>query len=715
MTARGAVALLLLLTGSLAAAVGSGSGDIAGAPPPIPSWVHGVSRMGFATPGETEAAGRAGMQVFHTNLVWPYARLASAEGGGLSPGDAAALKKLVAGCRAAGMRLVLGLPPFPPVELVRLHPEWRVLPARGATLPEPREADLGTRIGCNNGPWGDYLIEVCAELVRDDGVDGFSFDGNYHPPLCWCPACDTAYRQTGRTLPERINLDEPAYRDYLILRGERLYEHYLKLQRRLKSIRPDAVVMSWSVNAGRYGQLLSTPRSMPISVNRLFDLPMQEWWLDETNLGASVAPSFGAAYLRALSRGPCASEPYLMSRGRPYGTDSFPAHERMVRTLLALSQGNVTAQSLGWPGHRESTAESLAAVKARERWTLGATNDPWGAILVSESTRQFVAYRDIGERFLPHVFGAYRMARETRLPVALLSEEDLTPEALRAFKVLLLPNSVALSDFQQRTLQEWVDGGGGLVATSDTGWCDERGIVRERPEWERLLGIVRRAPAASGSAVLPEPFWRSREQIGMLSWTAGGAIDTPALRRLVSTPAVRFRAPVTAFEARPGTEVLVRRESESGVPQPALVIRRQGAGRVVYLGVALDAALWSYAYPYQRELLKRCVELAASTPPAVTVEAPMCVEATHWRVGSSRVLHLFNGVNTTGGHGKPAEETPLREESIPVHGIRVRYRERTQRVRIEPGGVRVRLRPVNGEWVADLPPLAVHSMVIREP
>ena len=52
---------------------------------------------------------------------------------------------------------------------------------------------------------------------------------------------------------------------------------------------------------------------------------MQEWWLDETNLGASVAPAFGAAYLRAVAGDrPCASEPYLMSRGNPYGTDVEP-------------------------------------------------------------------------------------------------------------------------------------------------------------------------------------------------------------------------------------------------------------------------------------------------------------------------------------------------------------------------------------------------------
>jgi hypothetical protein len=125
---------------------------------------------------------------------------------------------------------------------------------------------------------------------------------------------------------------------------------------RLRKANPEAVLMTWTVNAGRYGHFLHSPRAMPTRLNRLIDLPMQEWWLDETNFGASVAPAFGAAYLRAVAGDrPSASEPYLMSRGNPYGTDSFPYHERLTRTLLALTHGSVTAQSLGWPGHREST------------------------------------------------------------------------------------------------------------------------------------------------------------------------------------------------------------------------------------------------------------------------------------------------------------------------------------------------------------------------
>src|SRR5262249_60525766 len=116
--------------------------------------------------------------------------------------------------------------------------------------------------------------------------------------------------------------------------------HYRRLRRKIKEADADAVVLTWTVNAGRYGHFLHSPRAMPTRLNLLFDGAMQEWWFDETNQGGSLAPAFGAAYLRAVLAGrPAACEPYLMSRGSPYGTDSFPAHARLTRALLALSHG----------------------------------------------------------------------------------------------------------------------------------------------------------------------------------------------------------------------------------------------------------------------------------------------------------------------------------------------------------------------------------------
>jgi hypothetical protein len=703
-------------------------------PVAIPEWVRGVTRMAFLTPGEVPRAARAGVQVVHTNLVWPYFPLRR-DGGGLARDQADALRDLVKACRKGGMRLVLGLPPFPPVGLVKAHPDWRIDPdgSGAAHKREPKEDDLGTRLGCNLGPWGDYLIDVCAELLKDFGLDGYSFDGNYHPPLCRCAACREAYRAAGHDLPPRVDLDDLAYRRYLVWRGERLEDHYRRLQRRLKEINPDAVLMSWTVNAGRYGHFLTSPRAMPTRLNLLFDLPMEEWWLDETNLGASVAPAFGAAYLAGTVGGrPNASEPYLMSRGNPAGTDSFPVHERLARCFLAMTNGGLAPQSYGWPGHGDSTDAVFREVARRERWLTRCEPLPWAALLVGEQTRQFYAYKDVADRYLPHLFGAFRAAAEEHLPLALVNDWDLDPKALAKYRVLVLANAAALSEAQAEAVRAYVKGGGGLVATAESSLCDELGRHRRDFALADLFGVSfrgrpgapeNRADRDSDLAVaVGEGYWRQRVGVARLTWADHPLTRDRRLDELVPGKSVAFRGPLVGVSepGKPG-EVAVRLlpEGQGKRPLPAAVARTFGAGRVVYLAAALDAALWSYAYPYHRRLLARALAWAAGAPYPVAVVAPMCVQATFFaqtdRDGRRLVLHLFNGVNTTANHGAPAADVPLREETVPIHGISVRFdKEVPRRFHVEPGGVEPRVRKEGEATVVEMPPLELHAMLVGE-
>jgi hypothetical protein len=562
-------------------------------PVDIPEWVFDVTRMAFLTPGEVAKAAQAGVQVVHGNAVWPYSPLRR-DGGGLRPDDDRLLRQFADECHRHQMKLVLGLPPFPPVELVQKHPQWRVYPDdSGMALRIPVENDLGTRVCCNLGPWGDYLIDVCCELVDDYHVDGFSFDGNYHPPLCYCPACKEAYRgDQNAKLPTRADLDDVAYRQYVVWRGERLEDHYRRMQRRLKSKNAGAVLMSWSVNAGRYGHFLHLPAAMPTRLNRLFDLPMQEWWLDETNFGGSLAPAFGAAYLRAVTGDrPNASEAYLMSRGNPYGADSFPTHERRTRNLLALTNGSIAAESFGWPMPPESTEAIFEQVRQRETWLTRTHRLPWAGQLVSEQTRQFYAYRDVPERFLPHQFGAFRCACEEHLPLSLVNDWDVTADALSAYAVLLLPNAAALSDQQANAVREYVRMGGGLVASAETSLFDELGRPRGDFALADLFGVsyegrpqapLKRAELDTNFAVtVDERYWKERTGAARLSWKDHLLVDDDRLRQLVYRQPVTFRGPLVRVSQPSDAAQLVGTMTAEGAGEmlPALVARPFGRGR----------------------------------------------------------------------------------------------------------------------------------------
>jgi hypothetical protein len=700
----------------------------------IPEWVHGVTRMAYLVPSQVPEAAKAGVQVVHTNTIWPYYPLRR-DGGGLSEAETKTLRQLVDDCHQRGMKLSLGLPPFPNVALVKKHPDWRIHPDdTGAVLKvEPREDNLGTRVGCNLGPWGDYLIDICAELIEDYKIDGYSFDGNYHPPLCFCPACKKAYKDDmDRALPAKATLDDVPYREYLVWRGKRLEDHYRRMQARIKKLNPDAVLMSWTVNAGRYGHFLYSPRAMPTRVNLLFDLPMQEWWLDETNFGASVAPVFGAAYLRATTGGrPNASEPYLMSRGNPYGTDSFPKHERMTRIMLVLTNGGVAPEAFGWAGHMESTAEVFKEIGKRERWLTRTEQMPWAALLVSEQTRQFYAYKDIAERFLPHVFGAFRAAQEEHLPLNLINDWDLNPKELARYKVVMLGNAAALSEGQVEAVREYVKKGGGLVATAETSLCDQLGRPRHDFALADLFGVrYQGRPKApekrpeldvNFAVTVDENYWKQRTGVATLAWDDHALVRDLRLNQLVPQKSATFKGPLVQVSAPADAKEVALRMTPEGdkVPLPAAILRKFGEGRVAYFAAGLDAALWSYAYPYQRRLLARALEWAADKAFPISVTTPMCVQSTFFtqrdKDGRRVVIHFFNGGNTTANHGLPATDVPLREEVVAVHGIRVRFEgEIPKSFHVEPGNLVPRVTREDKAAVVELPPLEVHSMLVGE-
>jgi hypothetical protein len=510
-----------------------------------------------------------------------------------------------------------------------------------------------------------------------------------------------------------------------------------RMQTRLKGIKPEVALVTWTTNAGRYGHFLSIPRNIPARMNLLLDAPDQEFWLDETNRGTTIVPAFANAYIWATTNHRVAfSEPYLLSHGNPYGKDSFPPHEILRRMMLAVTYGAAPSIAVAQPPRLQAELYAcLDEVARRKPWLTHKRPERYAALVMSDNTRNFYG-RSAGaveERYLAGVFGAFRACVEEHLPLAVINDWNLNADDLAGYRLLILANTACLDDAQTAAVEKFVRDGGGLVASLDVSLFDELGNPREDFALRRVLGVEYRGLPASGGgpesldvnfaqSIGPD-YWDKRKSVFDFQQDPAAILNRGKMQTYVGADSVTFKGPavrvaITGPAAR-SVATLRAKSVPDAAPFPAVVTNSVGQGRVVYFAAGLDAGYYLYAYPYQRLALRNALDWAANAPPPLTVDAPLCVHATllrQKRDGERLVVHLFNDVNTTAHHALPADDVPLREEVLPIHDLRLTFapQYRLGRIHLEPAGRTLAVERSEHGTTVVVPRLNVHAMVVAE-
>lgn len=713
-------------------------------PVKVPAWVQDTTGVGYTLSGmdtaaRTEAV-KHGVTISEMGFVDPFypyydSKLLKKRSPHV-PLDR--LQKDIAEYKKLGVRILGVYPPTLQGEVYELHPDWRRVATDTTDIPQTdmKKYPHGGML-CLLGPYGDFFADVLVEILTlHPDVDAFSFDGLHHGGGCYCQHCRKNYKAyTGKELPKG-NLTDAEFRRYQRWADRRLERVVAKAQERLKAIKPDLAFVTWTTNAGRYGHFLSLPRNMPARMNLLFDAPDQEFWLDESNRGNTVVPAFANAYAWGVTNHRVAfSEPYLMSHGNPYGKDSFPPHEIERRMMLALTYGCGPSLAVAQPKRLQSAVfRVLDEVQKRKPWLTHKTPEPWAALLMSDDTNAFYGREPgrVEDRYLASVFGTFRACVEEHLPVAVVNDWNLTADDLKKYAVLLLPNAACLNELQARAIDEYVRAGGGLVASLDVSLFDEFGDPRKGFALADLLGVEFGGPIAAGpvntdldvnfAKAVGSDYWEKRKNVFDFRLARNTWLNAGKLAEYVGDDPVTLKGPAVRVTAKPDAAVLATirvKDDPKATEMPAIVTRSHGKGRVVYLAAGIDAGYYLYAYPYQRLVLTNAIRWAAGdTKPPVSVQAPMCVHVNVLRQkkdGVERlVVHLFNDVNTTGGHAFPPDDVPLREETLPVHDIRVKFRSdfKLGAIRLEPDGLELPQTATPDGVTVVVPRLDIHAMVV---
>ena len=100
-------------------------------------------------------------------------------------------------------------------------------------------------------------------------------------------------------------------------------------------------------------------------------------------------------------------------------------------------------------------------------------------LVYSQQSAWFYGGEEAREKIEEPALGFYEALVEARIPFEMVHDRCLDAEHLAPFRTLILPNIAALSDEQCASLRNFVERGGGLVATYETSLYDEWGVRRK--------------------------------------------------------------------------------------------------------------------------------------------------------------------------------------------------------------------------------------------
>ncbi len=256
------------------------------------------------------------------------------------------------------------------------------------------------------------------------------------------------------------------------------------------------------------------------------------------------------------------------------------------------------------------------------------------------------------DRSVHHVRGAAAALLAQHVPFDLIPDDQLLDLPGR-YSVVVLPNTVVLSDEQVRALTEFVANGGGVVATGTTSSRVDATTVRERLGLAQVFGIEDRGRS---TARLDNAFAlvTSRDEL-TVGLDGTDMITTQGTFRVVD-PAPSSSAPITLIEE------IAPQPPEWGwvdldvTGRPPFVVRHEfGAGRSVYFPGEIDKHVASSGHSDHSQLLVNAVRWAAGVGLDVGLLGPDGVHVHALASGDGRSL-LLSLVNYSAGPGRPVKQ-----------------------------------------------------------
>ena len=578
-------------------------------------------------------------------------------------------------------------------EALEAHPERFARTASGDPI---RLHDF--YLTCPNGEhYGDFMLEVVREILERYALDGLWANAAQFSPWgtgrCYCENCKRVFRElSGADFPQE-DWQDPHWKRYNEMRYERIADWNRRVKAIAGKVRPgcawlplsqvieswdhtrkggwdvdltsehaDGVVLEaqrrycnlwWPGMEARYAHAMNPERGAGITVSYFYP-----WW----RFTHAPVPENRVWVAQMIANG---ARPWLHLTG--YFSDYFD--RRGIAPMQALF-GFIRSHADIY-GPRRSVAEV--------------------ALIYSRTTLDYEGASNPDLNYLDGFRGAYNALMDGRLPFDLISDKRISADSLGRYKAVLIPNLACMTDATGAELKKYIEGGGHVVATYRTGFCDEWGESRAQPlvaQWlgARYTGEILRDLKAAYAAI-------NRRDHGVLRGTgdtdllplagnvckfeAGAAADADVLRL------------IPPVEASPGSGMSVPEFNAAGRIEdtPLLLTRSIGKGKLLYFPWEPDRIGFHFGLRDPMRLIFASLRCADPSPDLIRVEGAGLLDLSVMDSDDSRVVHLVNFSSAGGvrsGHRRAVEDV------IPLHGLAIDLRlpsgVRCREVRLAVGG-----------------------------
>ncbi len=616
------------------------------------------------------------------------------------------------GCRNLGMNVVARTDAHACHEDVyHAHPEWLTVDKDGNMRRHPSDPDFW--LTCALGPYNfEFMTAVHQEIMTrymPDGIFTNRWAGN---GMCYCQHCQSNFRAfSGLDIPWTRDPQDRAQRQYIIWRQQRLFQLWHLWNDKIREINPNA---SFLANGGggalsdldmkTFGELAPTA-----CADRQGRAGLMPPWaagksakefrstMGQKAIAGITSVGFEDKY-RWKDSVQCSAELRLWVADG-LAQNFRPMFTKFNAKLFDRRWLPVFEEIFQWHHANESyfrNEESYARV----------------GLVYSQQTAWFYGGPEANEKVEEPILGFYQALIEARIPFEMVHDRLLDRDHISRFRTLILPNIAALSNDQCNQIREFVERGGGVIATYETSLYDEWGVPRKDFGLASLFGVSyagsKEGPMLNSYLTL-EKDPKTAEYHPILAGFEDAGRIINGINRVHITPISEVEHwPLRVVPTYPDLPMEECFPPPQTTSEPGVLIRQSGGGRVIYFPWDIGHTFWQALDLDHAKLLRNSVLWASNEPAPLLVEGKGILDISIWSQKNSMTVHLVNLTNPMMMKGPVREVIPLPNQRVRV---RIPDGRRVTATRLLVAGSDVPHRVEGETIVLEVPTINVHEIV----